>query len=118
MLYFDIIALKWPQPMFDMKMLFKYDLRAGTMQSYHPMIASLNAELVNHRDNIDAVPGATIRVELPIPVQTDSATFSHRIEAFKGSDSITTQVMVVEMKSFETSYTVKESSRRASAKFR
>ena len=99
--YYNIL-FGWPAPMYDMKILFENELTTGKLKEDHPMISSLNAELVNHHDAIEAVPQTRIKVNLSIPVQTDSDTFSHRIETIMGPNGITNQVMIAKMNSFET----------------
>jgi hypothetical protein len=116
--HFIDISYDWPRPLYDMGHYFRKELGDNKMQIYHPLIQCLNAELRKYRLSVDSQPLSTIRVYLPVAVQSDSSTFSHRIDAFTMPSGVTTQVLYVTMKSFQTSYAVRESSKKAKAVFR
>jgi hypothetical protein len=101
-----------------MEFFFRNDLEKKVLQKYHPLIQCLNAELRKCRNNVEEQPESSVRLHLPIPVQTDCSTYSHRIDAFAMESGVTTQVMFIKMKAFQTSYAVRESSRKVKAVFR
>lgn len=112
------IEYDWPQPMYDMDFFFREDLQKKTFQTYHPLIQCLHSELRRHRTNVDEQPESCVRVNLPIPVQSDTSSYTHRIDAFTMESKVTAQVLFVRMKAFQTSYAIGESAKKVKAVFR
>ncbi|XXQ36682.1 Uncharacterized protein PBTT_07699 [Plasmodiophora brassicae] len=97
-----IIAYTWPEPAYNVQLLFKKELASKTLEAYHPKLVAIKRELEQFRDTIQDPATGAVHVKLPIPVQTEVATWSKQATA--RSDGTT--LILWELKSFERAYTV------------
>lgn len=75
-----IVSYKWPSCFITMEDLFRKSLAQKHMTIHHPKVIAARNGLEKVSIRRDVEPDASITIPLPIPVQTDDATWSHRGE--------------------------------------
>lgn len=91
-----IINYNWPNTMFDMKDMFKKQFAGKQIDIYHPKVVCLNNALENMRKCSDNAPNASIKVNLPLMVQTSTDTWTK--SGLRREDG--TQVIIAEFKGY------------------
>ncbi len=94
----------WPELIHDSTKIFKKEVEAGTITSYHPKILAFEDALEKARENIEDKPQSILSIKLPIEVKTERNTF--KIEK-KTVD--TNSVYQIELESYQKAYEVKSS---------
>lgn len=89
---------------FEIEDLFEKPIKSEKLPTCHPKILALKKGLQNCRGAIDETPRGSIELNFPIPVQTAENSILRNGE--KNEDGTT--VLVIELKAYENSYTVKQ----------
>lgn len=71
------IKYAWPKTMYDIQDLFKKQLTSKQFHLYHPMVLCYKNGLENVRKKIDMAPESSIKVNLPMKVQTAVDSWKH-----------------------------------------
>ena len=102
------ITYSWPPIVFDIEGIFRKEIDsvnpAVKLESTHPLILSLKAELRNNRESLNSTPRGEIELTLPIPVQTAASSIC-RSGGKKNDGSL---IVIVELMAYQNSYTVKQ----------
>jgi len=102
------ITYSWPPIVFDIEGIFRKEIDSVNpemiIESTHPLISSLKAELRNNRESLDSTPRGEIELTLPIPVQTAASSIC-RSGGKKNDGSL---IVIVELMAYQNSYTVKQ----------
>ena len=101
--YYCVVEYDWPEPMRDPVKLFKHWIDAKEIVEYHPKIIALNQELKNCRASVNESPRASIKVRLPVRVQTDSNTFTRN-----GIVEDASIIVIAEFKAIHSKYEIKK----------
>lgn len=72
-----MVKCSWSKSIYEMEDLFKVPLAAATLNISHPKIMCLKNGLTKARKPVDVTPDTLIKVDLPIKVQTDPASWMH-----------------------------------------
>ncbi|KAJ6639446.1 hypothetical protein Bhyg_12191 [Pseudolycoriella hygida] len=91
------------ETMFNANDLFKRQLQENGFQIYHPMVLSFKAGLKKARKRVNARPESTMKVELPLEVQTSEDSWKRWGE----SRADGSQILLVEFSSQITDYVKK-----------
>ena len=72
------ITYSWPPIVFDIEGIFRKEIDSVNpetkIESSHPLISSLKAELWNNSESLDSTPRGEIKLTLPITVQTAASS--------------------------------------------
>ena len=102
------ITYSLPPIVFDIEGIFRKEIDsvnpAVKLESTHPLILSLKAELRNNRESLDSTPRGEIELTLPIPVQTAASSIC-RSGGKKNDGSL---IVIVKLMAYQNSYTVKQ----------
>ena len=101
------ISYSWPAISFNIDAIFEKQVKAAKLPSCHPKILALKKELHSRRETIDDTPTGVMELTLPISVQTSSDSIT-RLGGIKG-DSL---LSIVELKAYQSAYTVKQTERK------
>ncbi|KAJ3117945.1 hypothetical protein HK098_006074, partial [Nowakowskiella sp. JEL0407] len=97
-----IISYTWPFAMYNTEYMFEKWLVTRQLENYHPKIVAILRELEKVRDTIESAPEGSIRVPLPIPVQTDTRTFKKNgLQKKDGS-----VIFIAELQAHQKSYAI------------
>ena len=80
------------------------------MTEEHQKVEALQQELEKKRNNIDSLPEAFVKIDLPIPVQTNKKSIS--IKGKRIGEGGTT-ILEVELTAFQSLYTVSDRDQKA-----
>lgn len=69
------VVYTWPDTMYNVRDLFKRQLKNPAFQIYHPMVVAFNAGLEKSRKRVGTAPLSSVKVYLPIKVQTDETSW-------------------------------------------
>jgi len=100
-----VISYKWPQILYNVDGLFAKELEKKSMSATHPAIMALKLELFNSRNYVKDAPIGKIEVTLPIPVQTNPTTVTHKF----GTNPEGVTILVAHLTAFHTPYTADKS---------
>lgn len=104
------ITYRWPYTLIDYDRIFSEEIENRFMTKEHPKVEALKQELENKRNNIDSPPEAFLKIDLPIPVQTDKKSIS--IPGKRIGDGGTT-ILEVELTAFQSLYTMSDRDQKA-----
>ena len=93
-----------PRLAVDIDALFAHDIASGELEPCHPIIESLKLDLENVRDNLGEYPKATMDIDLPIPVQTNSASIKKEGRSYDGGNNF----LYVTLDAYQSLYVIKE----------
>lgn len=71
------IKFKWIQSMYNMRDLFGKMIAAKQITIHHPRILCIKNGLEKYRKRMDLAPEATVKIMLPIKVQTSADSWSY-----------------------------------------
>ena len=98
------ITYDWAKILYNVDVIFEKSIKDGSLPKCHPKLMAIRKELENNRQSIDDIPRGVIELNLPIPVQT--ATDSIKIQ---GGVKEGCKVIIVDLKAYQHSYSVKQS---------
>ncbi len=94
----------WPDLIYDSTKIFKQEVEAGTITTYHPKILAFEDALEKARANIEDKPQSILSIKLPIEVKTERNTFKIEKKTVE-----TNSVYQIELESYQKPYEVKSS---------
>jgi len=104
------ITYRWPYTLIDYERIFSEEIENRFMTKEHPKVEALKQELEKKRNNIDSVPEAIVKIDLPIPVQTDKKSISIKGKTIGNGG---TTILEVELTAFQSLYTVSDRDQKA-----
>jgi len=104
------ITYRWPYTLFDYERIFFEEIENRFMTKEHQKVEALQQELEKKRNNIDSLPEAFDKIDLPIPIQTNKKSIS--IKGKRIGEGGTT-ILEVELTAFQSLYTVSDRDQKA-----
>lgn len=85
----------WPKPLYNISSIFKKDVKNVTK------IMALQEQLAKHRNTINDEPQNKLTIQLPFPVQTNTA--EHVVTGYEDKDG--SRIMCIELPGIKQNYT-------------
>jgi hypothetical protein len=103
-----VIEYDWGLFSYDPECLYSQCIAAGKMTQDHPKIQAMRKELTKLRGNINEAPKSTLKILLPIVVQTSDDTWDYTTIAHIDSNGFSTQNLEIELTELQKKYTTKK----------
>ena len=98
------IKYSWPPIAVDIKQIFAYEIKSKKRPTCHPKIEALKEDLEINRLCIEDFPKGSMKLTLPILVQTMASTI-YKTGKRKADGML---ILIFELMAYQTTYTVKE----------
>ena len=111
------VKYKWSNGFINMQTLFCHEITKLNYAIRHPEIMAIKESLKKYRSSIDETPTSTMKVQLPIKVQSAPSSYSHDVIVSKlpaGNHLVTIRVRLT---AFTTTYTIPSNKKKIDVSF-
>ena len=111
------ITYDWSDAFVKMDVLYMKEILEKKYTRSHPEVMAMNESLRKYKTNIDETPKSTIKIKLPVKVQTSHQSYDHDVIVTKlpgGNHLVTVRVR---MTAFDTMYIVRSAKKKIKVSF-